>query len=57
MTQQTTMTTWWRTAQRSCVLAALAGVAMFLPTPPALADFRVCNNTSSRVGVAIGYKD
>ena len=24
---------------------------------PAAADFRVCNNTSSRVGVAIGYKD
>ena len=24
---------------------------------PALADFRLCNNTSSRVGVAIGYKD
>lgn len=24
---------------------------------PAAADFRLCNNTSSRVGVAIGYKD
>lgn len=24
---------------------------------PAWADFRLCNNTSSRVGVAIGYKD
>jgi len=24
---------------------------------PAHADFRLCNNTSSRVGVAIGYKD
>ncbi len=24
---------------------------------PALADFRLCNNTGSRVGVAIGYKD
>jgi uncharacterized membrane protein len=24
---------------------------------PARADFRLCNNTSSRVGVAIGYKD
>jgi uncharacterized membrane protein len=23
----------------------------------ALADFRLCNNTSSRVGIAIGYKD
>jgi uncharacterized membrane protein len=26
-------------------------------THPALADFRLCNNTGSRVGVAIGYKD
>jgi uncharacterized membrane protein len=24
---------------------------------PAAADFRLCNNTASRVGVAIGYKD
>lgn len=24
---------------------------------PALADFRLCNNTGSRVGVALGYKD
>jgi uncharacterized membrane protein len=31
------------------VLAASAG--------PAKADFRLCNNTGSRVGVAVGYKD
>jgi len=31
------------------VVAASAG--------PAAADFRLCNNTSSRVGVAMGYKD
>jgi len=24
---------------------------------PALADFRLCNNTGSRVGIALGYKD
>lgn len=24
---------------------------------PALADFRICNNTASRVGVALGYED
>lgn len=24
---------------------------------PAKADFRLCNNTSSRVGIALGYKD
>ena len=26
-------------------------------TVPAAADFRLCNNTSSRVGIALGYKD
>ena len=26
-------------------------------TSPASADFRLCNNTSSRVGIALGYKD
>jgi uncharacterized membrane protein len=26
-------------------------------TRPAAADFRLCNNTPSRVGVAVGYKD
>jgi uncharacterized membrane protein len=30
---------------------------MFLGTEPARADFRLCNNTSSRVGIALGYKD
>lgn len=29
----------------------------FLWTSPAAADFRLCNNTSSRVGIALGYKD
>jgi uncharacterized membrane protein len=28
-----------------------------LDAAPAAADFRLCNNTSSRVGIAIGYKD
>src|SRR6201981_2053948 len=42
--------------------ALLASVFAALPltiswTGPAAADFRLCNNTSSRVGVAIGYKD
>jgi uncharacterized membrane protein len=30
---------------------------MWLSTSPAAADFRLCNNTSSRVGIALGYKD
>jgi uncharacterized membrane protein len=29
----------------------------FITALPAHADFRLCNNTGSRVGVAIGYKD
>ncbi len=38
---------------RRLLLAALLALA---PTS-ALADFHLCNNTGSRVGVAIGYKD
>jgi uncharacterized membrane protein len=30
---------------------------MAVAPQPAHADFRLCNNTGSRVGVAIGYKD
>jgi uncharacterized membrane protein len=32
-------------------------IAAALAPGPALADFHLCNNTGSRVGVAIGYKD
>jgi uncharacterized membrane protein len=38
-----------------------AGLLVMLATAasasPAAADFRLCNNTASRVGVAVGYKD
>jgi uncharacterized membrane protein len=38
--------------------AAMAVVAtVFFWALPAQADFRLCNNTSSRVGIALGYKD
>ena len=37
------------------ILSLLAGFC-FCATPAA-ADFRLCNNTSSRVGIALGYKD
>jgi uncharacterized membrane protein len=37
--------------------AAPAVLLLALSAHPALADFRLCNNTGSRVGVAIGYKD
>jgi len=34
---------------------ALMGIVAF--AQPAAADFRLCNNTGSRVGIAMGYKD
>jgi uncharacterized membrane protein len=40
--------------------ASLAGcivALLILGSSPAQADFRLCNNTGGRVGVAIGYKD
>ncbi len=36
---------------------APAALLLALSAHPAMADFRLCNNTGSRVGVAIGYKD
>ena len=39
---------------------ALAAAALFVfcgMTLPAKADLKLCNNTASRVGVALGYKD
>jgi uncharacterized membrane protein len=46
---------------RLCFSVACAAVAPALllgaSISPAKADFRLCNNTGSRVGVAIGYKD
>ena len=38
-------------------LPVLAFAVMGLWNSPAAADFRLCNNTSSRVGIALGYKD
>lgn len=38
-------------AAAACLIGALAF------TGPAHADFRLCNNTGSRVGIALGYKD
>ena len=39
-----------------CVFAAVA-VAAVLASVPAWADFRVCNRTASRIGLAVGYKE
>ena len=49
------------TVVRALAGALLAGIlaasALAASTGPAAADFRLCNNTASRVGIAIGYKD
>jgi uncharacterized membrane protein len=46
---------------RGVGFAGLLSVFVFtlicLTASPAAADFRLCNNTSSRVGIALGYKD
>ena len=39
------------------LVPVLAAALMCLWASPASADFRLCNNTSSRVGIALGYKD
>jgi uncharacterized membrane protein len=41
----------------SFALAAIALILLAASAQPAAADFRLCNNTASRVGVAVGYKD
>ena len=43
---------------KRCIAGTVAFAAVLLAsTYPALADFRLCNNTGSRVGVSLGYKD
>jgi uncharacterized membrane protein len=44
-------------ALRLLLLAVVAVLALTLSMRSAAADFRLCNNTASRVGVAVGYKD
>jgi uncharacterized membrane protein len=45
--------------QAVCVLlcGTLLTAAMALGAHPAKADFRLCNNTSNRIGIAVGYKE
>src|SRR6266849_269185 len=40
-----------------CVLACLPAITLVAFPNTARADFRLCNNTTSKVGVAVGYKD
>ncbi len=43
---------------RAVALAAvIAAGALCLHAPPAHADLKLCNSTTSRIGIAIGYKD
>ncbi|MCC7346157.1 MAG: DUF1036 domain-containing protein [Variibacter sp.] len=35
----------------------IAAAALLAVAGPAAADFRLCNNTGSRVGIAVGYKE
>src|SRR6185503_15061108 len=41
---------------RAAPVLVLATLLAMLATPAA-ADFRLCNNTGARVGIALGYKD
>ena len=38
-------------------VAAAVALGSALAPAPAWADFQLCNNTGSRVGIAVGYKD
>jgi uncharacterized membrane protein len=46
-----------RAAVSALLLCAVTLFGLTASVRPAEANFRLCNNTSSRVGVAIGYKD
>jgi len=49
--------TYSRSAAGILRASVTALLALAVWAAPAAADFRLCNNTASRVGVAIGYKD
>jgi uncharacterized membrane protein len=49
--------TYTNTAAGALALCVLAAATLIASAGPAAADFRLCNNTASRVGIAIGYKD
>jgi uncharacterized membrane protein len=46
-----------RSAASALLLCVVALGGLAASANPAAANFRLCNNTSSRVGVALGYKD
>ena len=49
--------TFIRMAASALVLSIVAMLGLAASAGPATADFRLCNNTTSRIGVAVGYKD
>ena len=59
MTSRRTMTSLLRRPIRAASALACAFLtgAMAIVAEPARADFRLCNNTTSRVGIALGYKE
>lgn len=56
MSSTATMRAGPRAAARLLIGAAAIGATALVPLP-ALADFRLCNATPARIGVAVGYKD
>lgn len=46
-----------RSSTLAAALTAIVISVMIASATPASADFRLCNNTGSRVGIALGYKD
>jgi uncharacterized membrane protein len=46
-----------RLAAGAALLSTLVVLILASSTRPAAADFRLCNNTAGRIGIAIGYKD
>src|ERR1700689_1047470 len=49
--------TFSRLSATTLMLSAVALLVLAASGGPAKADFRLCNNPGSRVGVAVGYKD
>ena len=45
------------TPRFGAAIGAVIAAALTAVPSPAAADFRLCNNTGSRVGIALGYKD
>lgn len=45
------------TGQRTVAVIGLAVAVLAGAATSAIADLRICNKTSSRVGIAVGYKD